>query len=80
MAEFKWFKHRVTGLVGYYPEHFGDLFADVFEEVPSEDVSCVDCGGLEPEVNTEEFTPFLDYSADETPIQENQRVTKNEGK
>jgi hypothetical protein len=44
MADFKWFEHRLTGKVGYYPENFADLFADTFVEVPSEDVDCVDCG------------------------------------
>lgn len=38
---FKYFRSKVTGLVGAYPEHFS--FLDSFEEVSEEDATCIDC-------------------------------------
>lgn len=48
MTEFKYFRHTLTGKVGYYPEDFGDLFYDTFIEVDSNAADCVDCW-LKPE-------------------------------
>jgi hypothetical protein len=38
---FKYFRSKVTGLVGAYPEHFG--FLESLEEVSDEDAECIDC-------------------------------------
>jgi len=38
---FKYFRSKVTGLVGAYPEHFG--FLDSFEEVSEDEAECIDC-------------------------------------
>lgn len=35
------FKHRDTGRVGQYPDHFGELFDYL---VPTDDEECQDCG------------------------------------
>lgn len=37
----KYFRHKITGLVGLYPAHFADF--DYMIEVTSNDVPC--CGG-----------------------------------
>lgn len=50
------FKHRDTGRVGQYPDHFGELFDYL---VPTDDEECQDCGFEdveEPEVEID-----LDY-------------------
>lgn len=43
MTEFKYFRHMLTGKVGFYPEDFGDLFYDTFVEVDSNAADCEDC-------------------------------------
>lgn len=67
MAEFKYFRHVLTGKVGLYPEDFGDLFYDTFIEVDSNAADCVDCW-LKPEeedVDDDDFAvPFTDLDDD----------------
>ena len=61
MTEFKYFRHAITGKVGYYPEDFGDLFYDTFIEVDSNAADCVDCW-LKPEEDEDHLveTGFID--------------------
>jgi hypothetical protein len=59
MTEFKHFRSTVTGKVGTYPENFGDLFPDTFEEVDSNAVDCVDCW-LKPEADVVPDDDFPD--------------------
>lgn len=42
--EMKYFRHKITGIVGQFPAHFADY--DYMEEVDSNDVPC--CGADEP--------------------------------
>lgn len=39
----KFLRHKVTGLTGFYPEHFVDTYPETFEDADSETDSCVDC-------------------------------------
>lgn len=63
MSEFKYFRHKTTGKVGSYPADFGDLFYDVFEEVDSNAVDCVDCGPTKEEYQNALGNEF-DYEDD----------------
>jgi len=44
MAEFAYFKHKITGNVSKLPARYGALFKDVLEEVDASEHNCVDCG------------------------------------
>jgi hypothetical protein len=65
MAEFKYFRHVITGKVGYYPEDFGDLFYDTFIEVDSNAADCEDCW-LKAEEDEEDFVQ-TDFDDDDYP-------------
>lgn len=73
--EFKWYRDRDTGLVDRYPEDVAALFYDKWEEVPSENANCVDCGPKN-EVNDEVFL----VHGDDTPDPVVSRNKKNEAK
>lgn len=64
MAEFKYFRHVLTGKVGYYPEDFGDLFYDTFIEVDSNAADCVDCW-LKDEEGEDNPAPETDFIDDD---------------
>lgn len=53
MAEFAYFKHKITGNVSKLPRQYGDLFSAVLEEVGAEEHNCVDCGVPAPEPEPE---------------------------
>lgn len=50
------FRHRDTGRVGQYPDHFGELFDYL---VPTDDEECQDCG-FEVVEEPEEVIDFLE--------------------
>lgn len=43
MADFAYFKHKITGNVAKLPAQYGALFPDTLEEVDGSAYSCVDC-------------------------------------
>lgn len=53
MAEFAYFKHKITGNVSKLPRQYGDLFKGVLEEVGADEHNCVDCGVPTPEPEPE---------------------------
>lgn len=68
MADFKYFRHAITGKVGSYPEDFADLFPDTFIEVDSNAADCIDCRAKpdEDEVLDEDFeVEFLGITEDD---------------
>lgn len=74
MGPMRTFKHRDTGRVGQYPDHFGELFDYL---VPVDDEGCQDCGFEEVEAPEDSAQSEIDLYFD-TDLIYDDRTDSNE--
>lgn len=61
----KFLRHKVTGLTGFYPEHFAETYPETFEDADSSTEFCEDCVVSLPEDHDEDENEDIVYKYDE---------------